>query len=285
MIYIRLAGGLGNQLFQLAAGLEIQSKTSQRIVIYTKALFRYATQREPSSLSLIELPDNITVCTKETFVVKLLKYRIGRLLNLSFCINNNTYQEINKKQSFYLLDSSFQNVKYIKHGIDLLKTFVVNKIKKDKKIIQLFYEIIQTAPIDEFCALHIRRGDYTDKENQSVYPLYGEDYYTKGLKKIGNKIKTLVIFSDDKHIAFDFFKGYNIVRISDFNLTDYQEFQLLSLFKNIIIANSTYSFWGAICDLEKDKRKIAPTLWSWRADFQKSWPDNLLIEQFEVIDK
>jgi hypothetical protein len=280
MIYIRLAGGLGNQLFQLAAGLEIQSKTSMPITIYKGGLSRYAAKRDASLLSLIKLPDNIIICEKETFAVKLLKYRIGRL-NLPFCINDNTIHKI-KQQPFYLVDGYFQDIKYIKQGVDLLKKLIEETIQSNIEIQDLFLDITKDSNISEFCALHIRRGDYTD--NQTIYPLLGKNYYLSGLKKTENNTKTLVLFSDDKSIEFDFFENYKIIRISELNLSDYQEFQLLTLFKNIIIANSTFSFWAAICNKKIKTRKIAPTLWTWIKFDNNQWINNLLSENFETIN-
>jgi hypothetical protein len=282
MIYIRLAGGLGNQLFQLAAGLEIQSKISRSIVIYTEALSRYAVKRDASLSSIIKLPDNIIINKEETFAVKLLKYRIGRF-NLPFCINNNTIHKINRKKSFYLVDGYFQDISYIKHGINLLKTLINKEMQSSIVVENLFLDIIQNTNIDEFCALHVRRGDYTDKKNQLTYPLLGEDYYLKGVEKMGNNITTLVLFSDDKFIEFDFFKNYKIVLISELNLSDYQEFQLLALFKNIIIANSTFSFWAANCNAALQKNKIAPLNWIHNENEKKFWRKNLETEKFKLI--
>ena len=282
MIYIRLAGGLGNQLFQLAAGLEIQSVNNQPIVIYINGLKKYATKRDFSLLSVVRLLDNVVICEKETFAIKLLKYRVGRF-NLPFCVNNDAIQKINRKQPFYFVDGYFQDIQYIKRGIDLLKILIEKSIQSNVNIKKMFLDIISEADIDDFCALHIRRGDYTNKKNLSVYPLLNKDYYLKGLEEIGSKIKSIVIFSDDKNIEFDFFENYRIIRISDFNLSDYQEFLLFVLFNNIIIANSTFSFWGAICNIGLQKNKIAPSNWIYEKNKNKFWKKNLEIEKFKLI--
>ena len=282
MIYIRLAGGLGNQLFQLAAGLEVQSINNESVVLYTGGLEKYAAKRDFSLSSVVELLDNVTIYKKETLAIKLLKYRVGRL-NLPFCVNNNTIQKINGNQLFYFVDGYFQDIQYIKRGIDLLKTLIEKSIQSNVNIKKLFSDIISNADIDEFCALHIRRGDYTDKKNLSVYPSLNKDYYLKGLEKIGGKIKSIVIFSDDRNIEFDFLKNYRVIRISDFKLSDYQEFLLLVLFKNIIIANSTFSFWGAICNIGLQRNKIAPSNWIYEKNKNKCWKENLEIEKFKLI--
>ena len=282
MIHIRLAGGLGNQLFQLAAGLEVQSVTNQPIVIYTSRLKKYAAKRDFSLLSVLKLPDNVTVSNKETFAIKLLKYRVG-LLNLPFCVNNKTIQKINDKQPFYLVDGYFQNIKYIKKGIDSLKILLKEYIQTCIDIKNLFSKIITNTDIDEFCALHIRRGDYISPNNLSIYPSLNRDYYLTGLEQINSNVKSLVIFSDDKSVEFDFFENYKIIRISDFKLSDHQEFILLALFKNIIIANSTFSFWSANCNTGLHKNKIAPSVWIYNDPENSFWMKNLEIENFKLI--
>jgi hypothetical protein len=278
MIYIRLAGGLGNQLFQLAAGLEIQSKTQLPIVLCTESLNRYSVKREPALLSLIQLPDNIQLYRNQSDVkIKLLKYRLGRL-NLPFCINNNTVSKINCRQKFYLVDGYFQDIQWIQNGINQVKGLINNR-ETDEKVTELIHKFADKT----ICAIHIRRGDYTSVQNASIYPLLDSCYYHRGIKSIGTNIKTIVVFSDDKSIDFEFFKDYKIVRISDYHLTDYQEFQLMSIFKNIVIANSTFSFWSVVCNAQIDKIKIAHQTWSFIRKENQIWRQNLELESFILI--
>jgi hypothetical protein len=283
MIYIRLTGGLGNQLFQLAAGLEVQSKTQMPILLYTKALDNYASKREPILLSVIELSSRIQFrMNVSNLKIKLLKYRLGRL-NLPFCINNKNISNINSNQKFYLVDGYFQNIQYIQNGISQVKKMIDNR-QNDKYINEIYSNIVRSEKKQaNICALHIRRGDYASLQNSKIYPLLTSEYYKKGIEQIDIKIGKLVIFSDEKSINFEFFSEYEIIYISDYGLSDYEEFQLMSLFKNIIIANSTFSFWSAICNKHLNKVKIAPLFWYFIESENNIWQRNLELESFLLI--
>jgi len=282
MIYIRLAGGLGNQLFQLAAGLEMQYRTNQAIGIYAGDLKRYAVKREAAALNLIQLSEIINICNKNSLPVLALRGRLGRF-GLPFCVNDRTIANPSATQKHYLLDGYFQNTELIKNGINSLSSNICNK-PIDKKVKDVFAAVTANYGLNDICALHIRRGDYALTANKSIYPLLDDKYYSKGLEAIGGNIKKLIVFSDDRTVEFDFFKEFETVRITDSHLTDYQEIMLMSMFQNIIIANSTFSFWGALLNNNNKKRLIAPALWTYVADENAVWQINLESAGFEVIN-
>ena len=112
--------------------------------------------------------------------------------------------------------------------------------------------------------MHIRRGDYLLDKNLSLFTTCTHDYYYKAEALIAEKSfsPTFFIFSDDiewvkKNIPFN----HPVVFVTDSNLTDYQELMLMSACKHNIIANSTFSWWGAWLNNNTEKIVITPQKW------------------------
>ena len=141
----------------------------------------------------------------------------------------------------------FQTEKYFKH--------IEDEIREDFRFKKDLLETCQSFIDDETISLHIRRGDYVTNSNHPVQPI---SYYKEALSKLPTQLP-VVVFSDDpewckKQEIFD----EDRFRISEGNTSDY-DLCLMSLCKYHIIANSTYSWWGAW--LAKSKKVIAPKKW------------------------
>lgn len=117
--------------------------------------------------------------------------------------------------------------------------------------------------------MHIRRGDYVS--NEIYQNILGEvcsyDYYYNALKYIQSKIQdiSLYIFSDDINWVrnnFDFLSNYNVTFINHNKDTEsYIDMQLMSNCQYNIIANSTFSWWGAWLNKNPLKMVLAPKIW------------------------
>jgi hypothetical protein len=104
-------------------------------------------------------------------------------------------------------------------------------------------------------SLHIRRGDYIPY--QSVMYLLDEEYYTPATNYF--KDTTFIIFSDDLNLAKQKFNKPKMV-VFDSN-DEVLNMTCMSLCDNNIIANSTFSWWGAYLNKNKNKTVIAPKKW------------------------
>lgn len=116
--------------------------------------------------------------------------------------------------------------------------------------------IIRTQSI----SLHIRRGDYLDySEYQGVCT---EEYYERAIEYIRSHVENPVffVFSDDKEYAINKFSGDDSFRIVDFNTGEnsWRDMQLMSLCRHHILANSTFSWWGAWLDSAPEKIVLHP---------------------------
>ena len=148
-----------------------------------------------------------------------------------------------------MLNGYFQSEKYFeKHKNSLIDLFCFDDYKD--KALHFLRNIEGTKT-----SLHFRRGDYTSY--QSVVCLLDEEYYTPATHYF--KDTTFVIFSDDLNLAKEKFNKPNMFVFDSedevLNMT------CMSLCDNNIIANSTFSWWGAYLNKNKNKKVIAPRKW------------------------
>ena len=150
------------------------------------------------------------------------------------------------------IDGFFQSEKYfIHHRDEILKLFEIPE--NIKHIINKKYKNILEK---KTTSLHVRRGDYVRHPNH--HPTLGVQYYNDAVSVIGGET-TLVVFSDDINWCKEHLKYKNTVYIEDEK--DYIELYLMSLCDNNIIANSSFSWWGAWLNINKNKVVIGPKKW------------------------
>ena len=152
------------------------------------------------------------------------------------------------------LQGWFQNEKYFKSYRDIIiNEFVpVNKVKPDKDI----QDLIEN---EETVSVHIRRGDY-----KSIGYTLPVKYYTKAIDYIASKTDKpyFLFFSDD----IDWVKENMQIPdrrffVSGDSYKDYEQMMLMSRCSHNIIANSTFSWWGAWLNRNSDKIVTAPRMW------------------------
>ena len=145
----------------------------------------------------------------------------------------------------------YQTHKYFEHIEDEIRedfTFDTELVKSCKEFLEY------TFVFRDVIALHIRRGDYVSNPN---HPSQSMEYYQRGLEMLPDL--DVIVFSDDT----EWCKQQEIFStdrfsISEGNTTD-ADLCLMSLCQYHIIANSSFSWWGAW--LAKSKRVIAPKNW------------------------
>ena len=146
----------------------------------------------------------------------------------------------------------FQTEKYFKH--------IEKEIRSDftfkDEILNPCKEMIES--VENPIALHVRRGDYIkNAENHFNLPI---EYYDAALGKFDDD-RNVIVFSDDPLWCHDegiFVDDRFIISENEDNRVD---LCLMSLCNDFIIANSTYSWWGAWLSSNKDKKVIAPVQW------------------------
>lgn len=150
-----------------------------------------------------------------------------------------------------LIDGFFQSEKYFLRHRDIILELL--KIPDSiKEIINNNYSNILNT---KTTSLHVRRGDYV--RHPSHHPTCSIEYYQEAISKVGDT--TLIVFSDDIEWCKEHLKYNNIIYIE--GEKDYIELYLMSLCDNNIIANSSFSWWGAWLNQNKNKIVIGPKKW------------------------
>ena len=145
----------------------------------------------------------------------------------------------------------YQSEKYFEHIADEIRQDFTFK----KKIRNECKEIVDEV-FDEPIALHIRRGDFLI--NSGNHHNLSLEWYEKALKKF-HHTRQVIVFSDDPNWV----KEQNLFEPDRFLVSEgnssYHDLYLMTQCDDFIIANSTFSWWGAW--LANRGRVIAPSVW------------------------
>jgi len=258
LVVTQLVGGLGNQMFQFAAGLGLAKSKSASLKIDSSAfrtyqlhkfdLLKWAVQSvEAEPLELKKLLE------KKLFILPSKKFKEKQFSfdPEFFSINPPVY-----------LEGYWQSEKYFKHVREELLGLFVPVLELSE-----YSRGIKKSISDSPCAvsLHVRRGDYLLSKNQSVHGSCGLDYYQKCIQYFENKYSDLnfFVFSDDITWAKENLKFKGQSEYVDGNGVDrnHEDMLLMSLCRHNVIANSSFSWWGAWLNKNAGQEVIAPKQW------------------------
>jgi hypothetical protein len=172
-------------------------------------------------------------------------------------------KELNSKDGEYKI-GYWQTEKYFADQAQTIRKELTLKNPLSRPALKIQNDIMNS---NNSVSLHIRRGDYVENAKTNQY--HGTcslGYYSKALEYITNKIGrdiNIFVFSDDidwvkNNLKFDFPTTY----VSSKEIPDYEELILMSKCKHNIIANSSFSWWGAWLNNNSGKIVIAPKRWA-----------------------
>ena len=240
--YLGKLGQLGNQMFQFAATLGVARYTG---ITYTIPNHDEVLIDALGNKLRIELFDCFDIKPENTGILKT-DYVVAEK-GFEF---NPSILSISREVD-YTLHGFFQTEKYFKHCEEEVR----NQFKFKEEIVNECNDIIEKC-FNNPIALHIRRGDFLinsgNHYNQSL------DYYEEALSKFDSK-RQVVIFSDDPQWCVEqkLFESDRFI-VSSGN-DPYVDLYLMTQCSDFIIANSTFSWWGAW--LANRGKVIAPKKW------------------------
>jgi hypothetical protein len=276
---MKLMGGLGNQMFQYSLGRKLSLINNDILKLdisdyhndihkikreyklkYFNIIENIATSDEIQKLKSIYFSKNKIFSKTLNKIKNKLNIRPKTYIKEKFT-NMFDPEIFNLKGNVYL-EGYWQNEKYFYDIRDvLLKEFTL-KYEPSKR----FYELLTQIQATQAVAMHIRGGDYVrDRETANFHGVLPINYYIKAIEIIKSKLNDpfFYIFSDDLEYANVILEKLRIkcYLVSQFKLPDYEELVLMSKFKCFIIANSSFSWWGAWLSNFPDKIVIAPRIW------------------------
>ncbi len=268
MIIINLKGGTGNQLFQYALGRHLAIKNNTTLKLDSDGLARANTTGDIyRPLAIDAFATEKIIATSDE--VRRLKYPYGLLSKgwRWFCFKILRKTNITFSPSVLswsgdrYLDGYWQSPLYFNEIREiLLKEFSL--AQPFSKNAAPFAQMIATTTA---VSVHVRRGDYI--KNPTVLKEFGVcslSYYQTAIAHIQKNVTnpTFFVFSDDiAWVKENLPVGNNAVFIEGEGIRDVEELTLMRLCTHNIIANSSFSWWGAWLNDHAEKIVIAPTPW------------------------
>ncbi len=278
MIIISFGCGLGNQMYEYAFYLKMKEIYPN---VQIKGDIKYILPQEHNGYELDKIFGiNIPECSlKEAIcyadraplkieylpinIIRFLLRKMGIRKKSAFVQKDRTeyYQdvfELDCKKNYYLL-GVWANEKYFV-GLETklqneIFLFPVDKLSEQS---MKYKELIDSS--NYAVSIHVRKGDYVQCENVVLNELYYEKAMNL-IKRIQTDI-TYFVFSDDEEYVKELFRHKeNIVYVTGNKGTDsWMDMYLMTICKANIIANSSFSFWGALLNKNDDKVVIAPNV-------------------------
>ncbi len=275
MLIVKLKGGLGNQLFQYAFGRLLALRRNEELKLDKSGLGAKTDTYRSYALDNFNIKENIA----ESVEAYKLEYPYGKLSKLINIFKTKLLRQFHIGYEKNLLESKtnyfsgfFQSYKYL----EPIKNELLKEITLKENLEEKFQNLLLQMKNVNSVALHIRRGDYvSDAKTKAAHFICDLAYYEKAIRIIKEKIGGVkfFVFSDDIEWAKENLKGEEFVFVSGPGVEDYEELILMSLCKNNIIANSSFSFWSAWLNQNQDKVVVAPALWNKR--YNKHYKDLL----------
>ena len=270
---VKIKGGLGNQMFQYAFGKAIEKKFGTKVLFDITTHYEnenHDVQRRGYCLDIFNL--DIDFATKEQIIStigaksKMPKFirKMFRLRDFKNKINEHGYCKFHpgflKDFGTIYYEGYFQNEKYFKEIAGYIKeqfTFPEFKDEYNKTT----YEKIKNCANPVF--IHVRRSDYKTCDQLDI------KYYQESVKLIQKRVQnpTFFVFGAEcpEYIKNEFDIGCEFEFVGEQNTTPenhYEDMRLMSACKHGIMANSSYSWWGAwLGEDSADRIIIAPTPW------------------------
>lgn len=233
---MQIMGGLGNQIFQWAYGKYLSIVHETPFYLDTS----FYDRNDFRAFSLNKFP-NISY--------NLIKYPSNTPQDITIIYDNFHYNKIDYKTNHhYYLGGYWQSEKYFKNIENIIKdNLEPTDSIKDK--------LLSSYPVSNSVSIHIRRTDYLALS--TIHHVQSISYYEEALNLI--KYKNILVFSDDIDWCKQNLKFQNMIFVE--NNDNIEDMWLMSLCEHNIIANSSFSWWGAWLNKNKNKTVIAPSKW------------------------
>jgi len=274
MIVAKICGGLGNQMFQYAAGYALSKLHKTQLYLDLHELAHDSLR--DYSLGVFNIGASVA---SDEQITSLTKYKVSKFGNkldkivskIGFRYYRNYYREryFSYDSEFLrlpddvLIDGYWQSEKYFSTCRDeLLSKFkITDGLSGDAHA--MLEDIINCK--DVTVSIHVRRGDYiSDSTANKVHGTCSVEYYENAMNFIEARYQNIkyVLFSDDIEWVLSNLKIHRpYMVVSSENIADYEDMMLMSSCDHQIIANSSFSWWGAWLNPNKEKIVISPEKW------------------------
>ena len=269
MIIVEVTGGLGNQMFQYALYRKLQ--LSGKDVKLDLSFYHTKQTLRKFELGIFKLPLEIAsrseICRLKGYtsdasrLEKAFTTRMNRHTHLYTEDLDAGFQNAVLEMDDVYLSGYWQNELYFK---DIRKQ-ILEDFRFPKLLTKQYPELLQKMWTENSVSIHIRRGDYVDPVNSRLYSgICTVDYYQRAIQYMQEHMQDprFYFFTDDPQwVKQNLYQdGMTVVEHQKTD-PDYADMFLMSQCKGHIIANSTFSWWGAWLDSKEERVVVSPTRW------------------------
>ncbi|MDB5248664.1 MAG: alpha,2-fucosyltransferase [Segetibacter sp.] len=296
MVISKISMGLGNQMFQYAAGKSLALHKNVPFKVEVHSYKRYkerkyeldtffaietekATEEEIRKYQLKQ-PVKIlwnSIFSRNKIPLYSLAYEQDQLkrmvLKLSEVITPSAKKKVYLEPEYHFNDSFFKTPdevfligyfmswKYFeKFEKEIRRDFTVRP-----ELVSHLHQIESELRQNNSVSIHIRRGDFTSKKNIEIHGIISMEFYRNAIAEISSRSPSphLYVFSDDiAWVKENLQTQFPITFVSnEVTKTAVEDFYLMSVCKHNIIANSTFSWWAAYLNNNPGKIVVAPKKW------------------------
>ena len=273
MIITNIIGGLGNQMFQYAAGRARSLNLSVPLKLDTRDFSGYQLHQGFELNRVFNCNAEIAagIDLAKTLDWQRSKFAQRFLRRPQFkCLRHKSYvvephfnywSGISQLKDNIYLDGYWQSEQYFIEFADKIRTEFTFKLPVSLKNKEISTQISNINAV----SLHIRRGDYVSNAKNAYIGTCSLDYYRAAIAKINSIVDKPIfyVFSDDFNWAKNnlILDSKSVFISHNTGKESYNDMRLISLCKHHIIANSSFSWWGAWLNRNAEKIVIAPKQW------------------------
>jgi hypothetical protein len=247
-VFTKLQGGLGNQLFQLSAGMLLRQKHDLELIAITGRY--YGRDSREYELKNLE---------------KLLKFRSVQFRNPFMRIEIRKEEQEFEFQEFgqligrnIELNGYFQHPNYVKNSVN--------------QILQALNVMTENSYLEPRClcgrmhtGIHIRRGDYLLPENKNTFGVLSDDYFGSIIEESPDS--HIYVFTDGS--LTDNFKSENI-QIMGKEYSAWQTLKMMMNMDTLAISNSSLSWWAATLGMKRNPEMVVKSPSNWFREIPES---------------
>lgn len=265
MIFSRLHGRLGNQMFQYAAARALAERLCTRVVLDDRTALQ---KGDGTLLRVFDLPQLAQAPLPPARHTRPLAYAAWRAMKLRPRIRREKTLGFDPAFTGWAddgyLHGYWQSERYFADIAQDIRRAFAFRTPMSTRNAEMAAQITSGTSV----ALHVRRGDYV---SVNAMALCDQAYYDAALDAIRSRMDTdptVFVFSDDPAWAKDNLPLPFEKVVVDFNGpdADYEDLRLMTLCQHNIIANSSFSWWGAWLGETQDSLVAGPARWFANAD-------------------
>lgn len=273
VVAVRLLGGLGNQMFQYAAGRALALRRGAALWLDVSSYEAQGPGVTPRRYELDAFLVAARIGLPEENPATASPSLLGRLFGRgapAAAVPTPLYREphfafdpaLAAQPTPVLLEGYWQSERYFADAADVIRRELTPREPMDPENAAMAAQIEGVEAV----SVHVRRGDYvTNAGANAFHGLCSLDYYQAAVGLIRERVQAphLFVFSDDHawtrdHLAFDLPTTYVVANPPD---RGFRDMELMARCRHHVVANSSFSWWGAWLNPRVDKTVVAPKNW------------------------